>query len=239
LNLQKPAPPKSFAVSVLIPVFNGQDYIADALTSVTTQSFSDFEVIVVDDGSTDDTAAVIAEFGHPSVRYVRQDRAGAAAARNRAADLAAGRILAFLDADDLWLPAKLERQCAALDAEEGDMIFTRLTEFVSPDLPADEAARVKAHPQELEGIIPSTLVVSRSDFEKVGPFDRDIQVGEFIDWFGRAQEAGLRCHVVPEMLARRRIHRTNLGRGNHGQRQQYAQVLQRMLERRRAAGQAR
>jgi len=78
-------------------------------------------------------------------------------------------------------------------------------------------------------------LMRRRDFAAVGPFDPAIKVGEFIDWFGRAREAGLRAHVVPDVLARRRLHERNQGRSNQGERRQYAQLLKRMLDRRRTA----
>ena len=98
-------------VSVTIPVYNGGRTIAAALQSVFEQTYPNFEVIVVDDGSTDDTAAQVAKWSG-RVRYEHQPNAGPASARNEALRYARGRYVAFLDADDVWLPRKLERQVA-------------------------------------------------------------------------------------------------------------------------------
>jgi glycosyltransferase involved in cell wall biosynthesis len=99
----------SFSVSVVIPAYNAQQYIARAIRSVLAQTFAPTEIIVVDDGSTDKTADVVKSFG-PAVRYLHQANAGAAAARNHGINAATCEWVAFLDADDEWLPEKLERQ---------------------------------------------------------------------------------------------------------------------------------
>jgi glycosyltransferase involved in cell wall biosynthesis len=104
------------AVSVIIPVFNGERFLSQAIASAIDQTFSDLETIVVDDGSTDTTPAIAGGFGS-RVRYVRQTNQGVAAARDTGLAMARGTYVAFLDADDVWLPEKIERQitCAERD----------------------------------------------------------------------------------------------------------------------------
>ena len=101
-------------VSVIIPACNGERYIGDTMASIGAQTRRDFEVIVVDDGSTDDTAAVLRSY-RTSLEYVLQPRSGQSVARNRGAALAQGKYLAFLDHDDCWEPAYLERTVAYLE----------------------------------------------------------------------------------------------------------------------------
>jgi glycosyltransferase involved in cell wall biosynthesis len=226
------------AISVVIPVFNGALYIAEALASIAGQSVSASEIIVIDDGSTDGTAGAVRAASDGRVHYVRQDRAGAAAARNRGAALASGTLLAFLDADDLWLEDKLRRQLACLARDDVEMAFCLIDEFISPDLDADAAARLRPRAGLLQGVAASTLLIARRDFERVGGFDPQLGVGEFVDWYDRACALGLRSLVAPELLCRRRLHLTNQGRSNHAQRGQYAEVAKRLLDRRRAAGSA-
>lgn len=103
-------------VSVIVPVFNGERTIAETLRSLQRQTFTDFEVIVVDDGSTDSTLEIVGAFGGPGVRVATFANGGAAAARNRGIELASGELVAFLDHDDLWATRKLEAQVEQLRA---------------------------------------------------------------------------------------------------------------------------
>lgn len=105
------------AVSVIIPTYNRASMLGEAIESVLDQTYSDFEIIVVDDGSTDDTQQVVKAFDDTRIRYVFQENRGRSNARNHALSLAQGRYIAFLDSDDLFVPTKLERQVAALDSE--------------------------------------------------------------------------------------------------------------------------
>ena len=110
-------------VSVLIPTYNCARFLSQAIDSVLAQTFQDFEILVVDDGSTDDTAQVVARY--PRVRYIRREHCGVSASRNAAVAAATGEIVVFLDADDFWLPEKLEKQVTYLDENPNCMlIFT-------------------------------------------------------------------------------------------------------------------
>src|SRR5512143_4014499 len=112
-------------VSVVMPVYNGARYLRQALESALNQTYRPLEIIVVDDGSTDETSAILAEFGS-RIRAIRQKNPGSAAARNAALQAAHGEIIAFLDADDLWLPQKLEVQVAYLRAHpDVELVATR------------------------------------------------------------------------------------------------------------------
>ena len=111
-------------VSVIIPCYNNELTIARAITSVLSQTYEEREIIVVDDGSTDDSKAVIQSFAreNPSIKYIKQENAGPSAARNTGARAAKGRYLAFLDADDEWLPHKLQLQVHTLEKCNGDLL---------------------------------------------------------------------------------------------------------------------
>lgn len=119
-------------VSVIVPLFNKADYIARALSSITKQTFADFEVIVVDDGSTDGGGDVAARHDDPRVRVVRQENLGPGAARNRGIELSRGTLLAFLDADDEWLPHYLQAGVASLEAVGARHVTHTCTYFDEP-----------------------------------------------------------------------------------------------------------
>jgi len=102
-------------ISVIIPTFNSASFVADAVASALEQTYPPLEVIVIDDGSTDNTQEILAPHWNV-IRYVKQPNAGAAAARNRGLDIAKGDWVAFLDSDDVWLPEKLEKQAACIQA---------------------------------------------------------------------------------------------------------------------------
>jgi glycosyltransferase involved in cell wall biosynthesis len=220
---------------VVIPVHNGEHHIRAALDSVARQAEGPTQILVVDDGSTDGTCSVVDAFADPRVRCVRQQRAGAAAARNHGARLAEGALIAFLDADDLWMDDKLLHQRRALEGGEADLVFGLVEEFVSPEDANTLAGRVRPHEGPMNGVSVITLLMRTADFHRVGPFDEQLQIGEFVDWYARAVDKGLTSTVIPRVLARRRLHHGNQGLANRPQASEYANVLKRILDRRREA----
>src|SRR5438477_8352790 len=119
-------------VSVVIPTFNSADYLVQAIQSVLAQTYQDFEIIVVDDASTDNTNGVLQSFAD-RICYVRQDRGGPSAARNRGILQARGELIAFLDADDLWRPTKLARQVDYLKCHpQACLVYTDFTRGSRP-----------------------------------------------------------------------------------------------------------
>jgi glycosyltransferase involved in cell wall biosynthesis len=197
-------------VSCIVPAYNAERYLREALDSIFAQTYRPIEVIVVDDGSTDRTAAIVAEYGQPVV-YLHQPNAGHGAARNRGVEVAHGEYLAFLDADDLWHPEKLTRQVARFEVRpELDMCVTHAQNFWAPDL-AEEAARFEGsnYAGPLPGYVFPTLMVRRAFFDRVGPLDVTLRLGDDNDWFLRAYDHGATVELLPEILFKRRIHGSN------------------------------
>lgn len=167
-------------VSVVIPTYNCARFLPEALDSVLAQTYRDFEVIVMDDGSTDDTPAVMSRY--PAVRYLRQANVGPGAARNAAIRAARGELIAFLDADDLWLSAKLERQVPTFDDPEVGICYSDLRELaidgkVTPSFLATRPLAASGYIFEnLRSMLiyTTTTVVRRVVFDQVGGFAEDM-----------------------------------------------------------------
>lgn len=196
-------------ISVLIPVYNAARFLGAALDSVRAQGRDDLEIIVVDDGSTDDPARVLAEY--PEVRYLRQENAGPAAARNRALAEARGAFIAFLDADDVFPAEKLTRQLAVFASEPAvdiavGLVYYWYFEGTPPDrqrFPDDESQKVWM-------IVVGSALIRRAVFDRVGTFDETLRASEDLDWFNRVREQGVPIRSVPEVALWYRQHTTNL-----------------------------
>lgn len=195
-------------ISVLIPVYNCGSYLAEAIDSVLAQTFRDYEIIVVDDGSADDTAQVAARY--PQVTYIYQEHSGVSTARNRAVAAASGEIVVFLDADDLWLPQKLQMQVDYLEENPDCMlVFTGAENFWQDEAGADQRQK-ELFRASLERCF-ITCAIRRSMFEVHGDFRTDYPHGEDTQFMYRLSISGIDLtHSIPEILYRRRIHGANI-----------------------------
>ena len=221
-------------ISVIIAVYNGEPYIGEAIESVLAQTLPADELIVVDDGSTDATPQTVQRFGD-AVRYERRSRAGFAAGRNSGVELSAGDYLAFLDADDRFVPGKLELQLEALRADPAlDAVFGHVREFISPDLEPEVAARLRRPNPDAPWPTPNLMLVRRESFLRVGPFSTALRVGVGVDWYARAVELPLKMSMLPQVVLERRLHTQNNGLRERDSRAQYLHVLKASLDRRRA-----
>jgi glycosyltransferase involved in cell wall biosynthesis len=200
-------------VSCIVPVFNGAAYLREALESALAQTYRPFELLVVDDGSTDGSAAVARAFGE-RIRLIEQPNRGPAAARNAGVVAARGKLVAFLDADDLWSPDKIAAQVRRLaEVPDLDLCFTRFQNFWVDEL-RDEAVRYQHHPiaQPSDAWSICTLLARRASLDRFGPFDESLRAGENMTWFVRAVAEGARLEVLPDILMRRRLHGANVTR---------------------------
>ena len=221
-------------VTAAIAVRDGEAYLAEAIESILAQSRPCEQVIVVDNGSTDRSAEIAGGFA-PAVEVVSEPSEGIGAARNAALRSARGSHVAFLDADDLWDPAKTALQLAAFEADPSlQLAFGHVRQFVSPDLPAGEAAalRVPADPQP--GAYIGAMLAARSALEAVGPWPEDVQVSDGLTFMLRARELGLKQAMLPQTVTLRRVHGENHSIRNRGERTEFARMLKRSLDRRRA-----
>lgn len=196
-------------ISCVIPVYNGERFLADAIDSALAQSHRPVEILVIDDGSTDATAGVAARYGS-RISYCYQENAGPAAARNRGIEAARGDLVAILDADDLWHSEKLARQSARFAARpEVGISLTYMRNVWVPELAHEERhlREAFARPVSIQ-----SLVARRELFATIGLFDVEARHKDVIGWLIRAYQHGVIVDTIPEVLVDRRIHQTNLSR---------------------------
>ncbi len=197
-------------ISIIIPVRNGENYLAEALESALDQTYPNKEIVVVDDGSTDGTREIVERF---SVRSLHQDPRGVGAARNRGVTHAAGEYLAFLDHDDLWEKTKLTAQMTLLLEKKSDpLVFAQVRPFLCSTLTEDERRAISVNEAIVPGYISGTLLLSQKRFREIGPFSETGHVGEFIEWYARALDRNLPIAMLQKVALYRRIHRSNMGR---------------------------
>jgi glycosyltransferase involved in cell wall biosynthesis len=216
------------AYSVVIPAFNAAPHIADALASVLAQTVPPERIIVIDDGSPDDTAGVVNSIDGP-ITYVRQNNTGPGGATTRGMMMVETEFFATIDHDDLWLPQKSELQLASLAADTAAAgVFARMAEF-SLD-PA--AARLEAG---YDGWTRATMMMRTAVARASGPmFDHPSKLGDLIDWLATIRDNGHRLIMLEDVLALRRIREGSLTAQNRGQlSRSYIFLAQRALARRR------
>jgi glycosyltransferase involved in cell wall biosynthesis len=222
-------------VSAVIVVHNGERYLGEAIDSALTQAPAPIEVLVIDDGSTDGSRAIAERFG-PPVRSIPIGRRGIGGARNVGVTESRGECVAFLDSDDLWTPACLRVLSEAFVHEpELQVGFGHVRQFISPDLDPAASARLRPRDDLEPGYLVGAALIRRQTLAEIGPFHEDLATGDFIDWTARAREAGVRERLVGEHVLWRRVHETNHGIVHADKRGDYARILKRALDRRRAA----
>jgi glycosyltransferase involved in cell wall biosynthesis len=196
-------------VSVIIPVYNGARFISEAIQSVCKQNYEPLEIIIVDDGSTDDTPSVVRSF--KDIRYIHQENQGVAVARNTGIENSRGELIAFLDADDYWTDNKLNIQveCLLRNPHVGYTLGMQKN-YLESGIERPFWLREEHLLGEHIGFLP-TMLIRRQIFDKVGLFNTDFKITEDVEWFSRIENDCITRMVVPEVLLYRRIHDANLG----------------------------
>ena len=224
-------------VSVVIPVFNGARFLAEAIDSVLAQTYPNVEIVVVDDGSTDRTPEIIASY--QEVRGLRQERAGQAAARNHGVAAATGEYVAFLDADDLMVPERLERQVAYLSLRpQCACVLGRQRIAVEPGVEPPEwvgRAGVGVDGGASELVQPMSALVRREALDRIGPFDSSFRYAEDVDWLFRAQDGDVGVGILDDVVVVRRIHGANLTYDVESCQREALQALKGRIDRKRLA----
>jgi glycosyltransferase involved in cell wall biosynthesis len=198
-------------VTVVVPVFNGAHFLARALHSIEAQEYEPLQVVVVDDGSTDETYAVATDIARRhSWEVIQHENRGVAAARNTGLGAARGELVTFLDADDEMVPDRIQFQVEHLAAnpECGVVIGAADTVLDGGDPPSwlPELASPARTPPFVQG----SMMVRAHLFHTVGLFNTAYRVGEDTEWIARAMTAGVRLAFAERVLIRRHVHEANL-----------------------------
>ncbi len=209
-------------VSVIMPVYNGADYIGQAIESVLTQDYSSFEIIVIDDGSTDETREIVQGCHDGRIRYLRQQNRGVSHARNFGIRSAKGQFIMPLDADDMMAPAFISRHLAEFEKHpEADLVYCDVLLIDERSNPIrimnkpeyqDRRHLIRDMFRAGHPVVPFRLGIRKSVFDKIGFYDEDLIVGEDYDMMRRFIKAGLKIHHLNEPLHLRRTHAESLSR---------------------------
>jgi len=231
-------------VSVIIPAFNTSDYICRAIDGVLAQTYTDFEIIVVDDGSTDRLVAVLKAY-RDRIKYFYQENKGPSAARNNGINRAEGEYIAFLDGDDIWCPENLEKKIKYLEGNPTVSVVCSDFEVFGdashpssfnhrglfPDRKRGEEFIISDTLALLIGqafMFSSTTLLRRSSFEKYGVFE--MEISEDYDLFLRMAQGGdFGC--IHEILVRKRDHKQNLSKGIDNNLSSRIDALSRLINR--------
>ena len=228
----RPQPQTSFVsstpgdVSVVTTVWNGATFIAEALESALAQTVRPAEIIVVDDGSTDQSRDIARSFS--GVTVIEQAHQGSSAGRNLGLTTSRGRYVAFLDADDVWLPRKLELQRDYLEAHlEVDAAFCRLDEFYEGGAALDglRPARLGS-----PAPLPSACLIRREACERIGSFTLGTGAMDWVEWWSRAASLGIVSADLDEVLLRRRLHGANASAVERRDGQEYLAIARSHLQ---------
>lgn len=233
-------PPKNITsennplVSVIIPVYNGAAFIAETVNSVFDQQYNPLEVIVVDDGSSDNTAEMIKMTGK-EVKYFFQENKGQASARNKGLEVAGGKFVAFLDADDLWASGKLSRQISILQNKPDIDVAIGFTYPMPMSLKVDPInEKIKEDSRFMLSL--GASLFRKSVFKKTGLLDEQLRYGEDIDWFLRAREAAVQIIIHKEVVQFFRTHGRNISNDPKLVNSGLLRVHKKSLDRRRKSG---
>lgn len=206
------------AVSVIIPAYNAEKFLGETVRSVLSQTFSDFEIIICDDGSTDKTAEVAKSFGDERVKYIHQKNAGVSVARNNGAANSTGRYLAFLDADDLFDPDNLQKKAAFLESNPDVALVFADCDVIDGEGNGTGEYLIGNDTDILTNLLlwngtvipgPSCILITRQAFEMSGGFDPHFSTAADQDFFFRIAHK-FTCKRITGVLTCYRKHGSNM-----------------------------
>lgn len=230
-----PSNPSGFLqkISVVIPVYNGERFLGDAIQSILQQKGVSVEILVIDDGSSDNTAEIARGFGD-RIRLIQQSNRGAAAARNRGIRESTAGILGFLDADDLYADDKLSMQLLRLEQNPQVDIVMGQRKYLMLEKDLGEEVCFAEYPDEHLSLQFGCGLFRRRVFERIGPLAENMKYCEDWDWFMRAREASVSLLMHRHIVLHQRIHTANSTRQREAGAKFTLEMVRRSLARRRA-----
>lgn len=219
-------------VTVVMAVYNGGKYLKCALESLLSQTYFPIEIVLINDGSLDDTEKV-AQYYPSQIHYLYQTNRGQPAAQNEGIFRAKGSYITFLDADDLHMPDKTALQVKFLEANpQFDFVFGHVEQFFSPELSLGIKKKWVCPSGTAPGYLAAAGLFRRECFERVGVFNEDQRIGVFVEWYMRAMEKELKYGLMPHKVLQRRIHENNMGIHFQNSRLEYIKIIKAALQRR-------
>lgn len=226
---------RTSAISVVIPVYNSERFVAEAIDSVMNQTLKPRQVILIDDGSTDGSAAIMKSYSDATYHY--KQNGGLCSALNAGLKLVDGDYIAFLDSDDYWELDKLELQMQFLSGNpQCEGVFGNHKRFYNKPKSEWTDAELADSNRVLPAKFKASLLVRKDSFFTVGLFDEAIKMGDFLDWYRRAMDMELQFGMLNEIVFQRRIHDANSSLKNKGEIADYVKLLKASIDRRRKAG---
>ncbi|MEE9190605.1 MAG: glycosyltransferase family A protein [Candidatus Neomarinimicrobiota bacterium] len=221
------------SISVIIPVYNSARFIHDTINNILKQSMTPFEIIVIDDGSTDGSGELV-KTTYPDIQYRYQNNQGPAAARNAGLKIARGNAIAFQDSDDLWPKNKLELQAAYLNQNPAvDIILGQTQVYVQRSNSSGEKIYVKFK-DPWPALMFHSALIRKGVFETAGFIDETFQYAEEVDWFLRAKEIGVDIRFIKETVLFYHRHQDNMSKLIRSDKKYFITALKKSLSRRRA-----
>ncbi len=220
-------------VSAILPAYNGATYLTEAIESVLHQTYSEIELIVVNDGSTDDSAKIIQSY--PGIIYIQQSNQGVPFARNAGVEVAQGEFLCFIDQDDVWLPEKTRLQVDAhkRNPDIGYSITTQVF-YLSSGVERPGWCPEEWLDRPIAGFSPSTLMIKRTLFNEMKQFDTNFPVGSDTDLFFRLKDNRVPFYQLQQILVRKRVHLTNQSATQVLLRRDIMETVRRSIQRQRS-----
>jgi glycosyltransferase involved in cell wall biosynthesis len=220
---------KQLLISIIVPVYNGEKYIAETLTSILSQDYTPIELIVVNDGSTDKSDEIIRSY--KDVKYFCQENRGVPSARNFGIKQSNGEFIAFSDQDDLWNPGKLTDQVNYLvENPVCEYVVSKRKIYMEPGIQRPSWLKKELLDSEDVDYSPSSLLARASLFQKIGFFNADFENASDVDWFFKAKNAGIQKGIIDKVLYLKRVHEDNQSNRVQALHREYLQLIRQSIQ---------